>query len=136
MNHIKNHILPYTLIPLLILSISVSYFRFMVLHDNIVAYEGYCDETSESCFVGCEEEVDSLNECPADSIYYFTEVERYADDLVRLCSNSIIDCEEADYCTESETSCSIYYCDPELDIDEYTRESLCSSKNLLSPPSV
>lgn len=99
----------------------------MVLHDTIVSYEGYCDETTESCFVGCEEEINNQADCPEDSVYYFTEIERKASNLIKLCGDSIIDCETADYCPESEFDCTVTYCDPKFDLDEFTGETLCES---------
>ncbi|MCD5381566.1 MAG: hypothetical protein LR008_03255 [Candidatus Pacebacteria bacterium] len=96
------------LIPLLILTVVASYYRFLVLNDHPVAYEGFCDPYTEECFVGCEDD-----ECLEES--YYTEVERYAPTLLRLCGDDISDCEAANTCTENEDGCSVAYCEPEVD---------------------
>ena len=125
MQHLKDHLLSYVLVPLLILAAGASYYRFMVLHDHMVSYEGFCDPATESCFVGCEEEVDDIADCPTDLVFYYTEVERHATELYTHCGDSIIDCPEADYCTEDELdSCVVIYCDPLEDV------GLCDGEEL------
>lgn len=125
--HFRENILLYTLIPLIVLASTASYYRFMVIHDYIVSYEGTCDPALESCFVGCEDD-----ECTDE--YYYTRVERYAANLINFCGNDITDCEEANSCTSGENDCSITYCDPVTDLDQCddVDESL-NSIELLSP---
>lgn len=105
----KEHILFYTLLPLLVLTIGASYVRFMVVHDYLVAYEGDCDPVTNSCFVGCEDE-----ECTSE--YYYSLVQKHAVTLEAECGVDITDCEAASICTsDSDAECSITYCDPQLD---------------------
>ena len=52
---------------LLVLSVSASYYRFMVLQDYIVSTEVDCDPSIESCFVWiCDPEVDGEEMCTGD----------------------------------------------------------------------
>lgn len=105
--HFKDNILKYTLIPLCILFVGASYVRFMVVHDFVVSYEGICDESTESCFIGCEDE-----ECT--SLYYYTKIEKYAADVFSQCGEDITDCEYAFTCLASDRhDCKIEYCTPE-----------------------
>lgn len=106
--HFKKYFLVYTVIPLLILLAASSYYRFMVTHDYIVSYEGECDPVTENCFVDCEDE-----ECTAD--YYYTIVERHSVEIFNICGDDITDCEEANACPANSETCSVIYCDIELD---------------------
>lgn len=92
------------------------YYRFMVIHDYVVSYEGECDPYESSCFVGCENE-----ECTAE--YFYTKVERHASDLVNLCGDSILGCEFANICTSEELQCKIEYCSLD-DCDEVNKPNM------------
>jgi hypothetical protein len=94
-----------------ILFIGASYVRFIISHDYMVAYEGTCDEYTEGCFIGCEDE-----ECTAQ--YYYTKMQKYAPTLGEQCGKDITDCENANYCLEGEEKCTVTYCDAEIDGDE------------------
>ena len=102
--HLRKYILVYTILPLLILTASATYYRFVVSLDYRVSYEGRCDPLENNCFVGCEDD-----ECTSE--YYYTLVERYAKDLYNLCGEDISECEMADTCTSQESNCVISYCD-------------------------
>mgnify|MGYP000088151342 FL=1 len=106
----KRYILLYTIIPMLILAVSASYFRFMVSQDYLVTYEGFCDPYTESCFIYCEDET-------CTDPFYSTSITRKAAAVFSVCGEDITDCEAADVCTDNETECSVLYCDPILDID-------------------
>lgn len=111
--HFKKHVLSYTIWPLLILLVGSSYFKFIILQDFTVSYEGFCDPLVNSCFIECEE-FDENDKCLSE--YFYTYVEREASDLNALCGKDITDCPAADTCTVTETKCSITYCDPDNDI--------------------
>jgi len=107
----KKYVLVYSILPLLILLVGSSYLRFMVNHDYMVAYEGECDPVTNICFVGCEDD-----ECATE--YYYSQVLKYAPNLLGQCSNDITDCDSANIClNEDEGRCSITYCDPDFDGD-------------------
>jgi hypothetical protein len=105
----KKKILTYTIIPLIIFTAAVSYYRFVVISDFMVSYEGECDPEIESCFVDCADD-----ECSEE--YYYTEITRHHNEIESLCGEDITDCEAANSCQESE-ECEILYCDPETDED-------------------
>jgi hypothetical protein len=98
----------YLLLVFILITGVFSYFRFIVYHDYVVYYEGECDPTVESCFVGCEDD-----ECTNE--YPYSKVQKYAPDVIRECGNYITDCPEANICLPTDQECSITYCDPEID---------------------
>lgn len=103
----KKYFLLYTLIPLAVLSVASSYYRFMVTEEYLVEYEGDCDPEENNCFVGCEDDACS-------SEYYYSLVTKNASHLIAQCGNDISDCESAHIClAENSEECSISYCDPE-----------------------
>jgi hypothetical protein len=122
MESFKKHIFAYTLIPLTVMLVSASFYRFIVLHDYLVSYEIDCDPSSESCFIGCEDD-----ECTAE--YFYALIERRADDIYNLCGPNIVECEAALECSQSSTHCNITYCNP--DIDEEGTCSTIHSENSL-----
>ncbi len=83
-----------------------SYNRFLIKNDYMVGYEGECDPSFESCFVGCEDD-----ECTQE--YYYTEVQKYAPDLYKECGKDITDCDAANICLPEDNNCSVTYCNPE-----------------------
>ncbi|MFZ2252719.1 MAG: hypothetical protein WAW13_00930 [Minisyncoccia bacterium] len=107
----RNNFLLYTLALLFILMVSASYFRFLVMHDYVVAYEGTCDPATNNCFIGCTDD-----ECTEN--YYYSKVQKAAPDVFVQCGDDITDCEDANVClSEGDTQCSITYCDLETDGD-------------------
>lgn len=106
--HLKNNFLIYSILVLTIIAASASYYRFMVLGDYIVSYEGPCDPETESCYVDCEDE-----ECTTE--YYYTVIERNAAEIFEKCGEDITDCDAAYECQSDAAECSITYCDPEYD---------------------
>ncbi len=102
------HVFFYFVALVIVVSAVMSFYRFIVLNDYLVSYEGNCDPTTESCFVGCEDD-----ECTSE--YYYTEIIKYAPDLEKECGINITDCEAANICLPTDRECSITYCDPEID---------------------
>ena len=87
------------------MSITASYYRFLIIHDYTVEYEGNCNPEESSCFVGCEDE-----ECTVE--YYYTVVTKHASDLIEQCGADISDCESAHVCLPiGDKECSVTYCD-------------------------
>lgn len=102
--HIRRHILLYALLPLVLISGTASFYRFIVANDYIIEYEGACDPAVESCFVGCEDD-----EC--EEPYPYKYMHKYAADVREACGPDIADCEAASVCLPEDTECSIEYCD-------------------------
>ena len=102
----------------------------MVAHDYMVAYEGVCDSSTQSCFVGCNDDA-----C-ADA-YYYAKVQKYAVDLYAQCGKDITGCEAANACLPlNDRKCSITYCDPGTDGDAcemLTEESETQNGSQASP---
>ncbi len=91
---------------LLVLSFSATYYKNVVLKDYIVAYEYECNPSTESCFVGCEDDL-------CESEYYYALIEKMAYDVYQSCGNDVMDCSDAFICKDSDSFCDIVYCDPE-----------------------
>jgi len=104
------NILFYILIPATIMVVFISFHRFIINNDYIVSYEGVCDPMLESCFTGCADD-----ECTEE--YYYTNMQKYAADLLKECGEDITDCEEANICLPGDRDCSVIYCDSEIDED-------------------
>ena len=105
----RQHFFLCTLIAFLSFAVAVSYVRFMVLHDYVVAYEGDCDPYAESCFIGCEDD-----ECTEQ--YYYSSIQKYAPNVQAQCGTDITDCDAAYTClSEDGSDCEISYCDPVID---------------------
>lgn len=111
MSFFSEHWFKAILVAFIILFISASYMRFLVSHDYMVAYEGVCDEYTENCFIGCEDD-----ECTTE--YYYKKVQKYAPTLFVQCGPDITDCENANYCSEGEEKCAVTHCNTEIDSDE------------------
>ena len=121
--HFRKYILVYTLLPLVVLTIAASYYRFMVVMDYTVSYEGDCDPYTSDCFVGCEDDNCNVK-------YYYTKVKRYAHDFYNLCGDDVLQCEYFNACTSSEATCSISYCDSSYgECDVLDGTSLSSDAN-------
>jgi len=112
---LKEHILAYVLLPLIVILICASYFRFMVNNDYLVAYEGTCDPILHSCFVGCQDDDDSA---VCANTYYYDKVQKYAVDVYAQCGKDITECEAANIClSRNDRQCTITFCDPVIDGD-------------------
>ena len=97
----------YILLPVVVLVIALSFYRFIIAADYSVQYEGECDPAAQSCFVGCEDE-----ECTEE--YYYSIVEKHAIDLRNQCGPDITGCELAQTCLPDEVGCTVTYCDASL----------------------
>lgn len=120
MNKIKifNQFTLYAVIGLLILTISVSYYRFIVLHDYDVSYEIDCDPAQSSCYIGCEDE-----ECM--ETYFYARMQKYAPNIKNQCGLDITDCPDASECLPSDNGrCLITYCDIEAGDEECVNNSI------------
>lgn len=109
MNNFKNYILLWTLLPLMILFISASYYRFIVKNDYLVSYEAPCDENLNSCFIGCTDE-------SCAETYPYLLIERDANELNKICGEDVSNCPLADSCSlVNDKSCRVTYCEVTTD---------------------
>ncbi|HYE23135.1 MAG TPA: hypothetical protein VEA92_01630 [Candidatus Paceibacterota bacterium] len=100
----RQHLLAIVLLPLCLIAGIASYYRFIAQADYTVQFEGTCDPEVENCFVACEDD-----ECT--EVYYYTLVQKHAADVYAQCGPDITDCEAASVCLETDSTCSIEYCD-------------------------
>ena len=120
--HFRKYILVYTLLPLVVLTLAASYFRFMVALDYTVFYEGDCDPHKSDCFVGCEDD-------SCDMKYYYTQIERHAQDFYNLCGEDVAQCDYFNVCTIGEEECTISYCNsPYEDCDTFDNIDIPNSE--------
>ena len=116
MSSTKDTVLKYALLILFVALVASSYYRFIVLQDYYVLYEVSCDPYSQDCYIGCEDDL-------CEEEYHYALIERHAPAIHDLCGSDITDCEEAEFCAEDETDCSVMLCDPlEEECDELTYE--------------
>jgi capsular polysaccharide biosynthesis protein len=115
---LKKHILPFLIITLLVLAVSASYYRFVVINDFLVSYEGFCDTSSESCFAGSYYD----EKCECDITYNYKYVTKtatvYKKQMAECDNDPYLDpmyCEEVNHCTQDEDNCTIEYCDTKID---------------------
>ncbi|MFT7507386.1 MAG: hypothetical protein ACI92I_000536 [Acidimicrobiales bacterium] len=111
LQHLKYNFFPYILTILLILTVSASYYRFMVTYDYLVSYEGDCDPYSESCYEYCEDD-----EC-TEPLHY-TWITQSASTIKENCGDDVTMCDFAYECSPSEGDCAITYCDPKTEIEQ------------------
>ncbi len=100
---LKNFFFSITIFIFLILLLGASYVRFILNTDYLVLFEGECDPSVASCYQGCND-----NDC--NDIYYYKLIERDATELYQLCGPSVVDCDKAYTCDNSEKTCNILYC--------------------------
>jgi hypothetical protein len=108
MAHFKKYILIYTLLPLVLLMVATSYYRFMVLQDYTVGYEGMCDPYESSCYVYCEDEACS-------EPFYYSWMERNAGMLYDTCGELVTECDAAYECTNDDPTCYESFCKPQVE---------------------
>jgi hypothetical protein len=90
---------------LAVLTISASFYRYVVTKDFLVTYEIDCDPAISICYVGCEDDA-----CTEE--YYYQEIERYAPTLLGLCGADISECDAANTCMINEVQCTLASCNP------------------------
>jgi hypothetical protein len=102
--NLKKYFLLYTIIPLMVLSVASSYYRFMVIEDYIAEYEVDCNPEENTCFIGCEDDNCSIN-------YYYSVVTKKASNLLMQCGPDITNCQSAQTCLATDgEDCTINYC--------------------------
>jgi len=118
--HFRKHFFSYILIIAILANVGFSYYRFIIMHDYLVGYEGTCDPKTEKCFTGCTD--DACTES-----YYYSQMRKYEPDLFAECGVDITDCEEASVCLSNDRDCSITYCDEKTKTED--EECISGIKN-------
>lgn len=116
----KRYFLTLTLVPLLLITATATYYRFVVLKNYDITYEVECDPYMENCFASCEERA-------CEDPFYYKYITKHASDLSQLCGEDITDCPAAATCKEGQISCKVTYCfdDPQgcEDLDAEDKDS-------------
>jgi hypothetical protein len=124
----KSRILLVLLLSLIVLSVSASYYRFVVLQDYIVISEIDCDPSLESCFVWiCDPEVDGEDECtgdPADDTWYYKMAFRNAMFISDCDPDEDENCLPFECPISGEENCGQILCTEET-VGEYGYEEYC-----------
>jgi len=102
----KSKILMWVFIIALIISVGVTYYRYVIQRDYLIFAHAPCDPKTESCFYyECEE--DDL-EC---EIEYYKKIEKKAFNI-ELCDSEDPECQPL-VCKEGEADCEITSCSEE-----------------------
>lgn len=121
----KSKILFWTLGILVILSVSASYYRFMVLHDYLVQTEIDCDPSYESCFVWeCDTEEEECTGNPDEDTWYYKIAYRNEKNIPN-CSEEDEECDHFTCPEEGEEGCREVLCSPTT-LEEYHIETSCT----------
>ena len=99
---------------LIMTSVALTYYRYIVQRDYIIEAEMECDPYTEACFTYvCDPEVDGEDVCtgdPVEDTSYYKIINRNAKNIP-LCDPNAEDC-EAFVCPEGEEECEMILCDP------------------------
>lgn len=110
---LREHFFSVIIITLLVLLATASFYRFVVINDYLVSFEGECDPYSESCYEACEND-------KCEKMYYYSIIERNAAETRQLCgTTNVLECDAAYECQPDVEICSITYCDPEIEGNDY-----------------
>lgn len=117
---------------LIVLSVSASYYRFIVLHDYIIEAQVDCDPSSERCFVWeCDPSIEG--ECtgnPDEDTWYFKIAHRNAKNIIE-CDSDDKECLPFVCLEEKEESCSETLCTEETVATYSTYESCTNPDDFL-----
>ncbi len=102
---VQNNILKIVIILLMVLLTASAFYRFIIMQDYLVAYEGDCEPSTQSCFVYCEDD-----ECIEP--FYYSIIERRAYEVYEKCGADVTLCDDAYICPDNVAECEIIYCDP------------------------
>lgn len=110
---------------LILLSVSASYYRFMVLHDYLVQTEVDCDPTFESCFVWeCGAESEECTGNPDEDTWYYKIAYRNAKNIP-ACDAEDQKCDQFTCPEGGEAECREVLCS-EATLEEYHIDRACT----------
>ncbi|QQR65170.1 hypothetical protein IPH92_01135 [Candidatus Kaiserbacteria bacterium] len=110
---------------LIMLSVSASYYRFMVLHDYIIQNEVDCDPTYESCFVWeCDSDVEECTGNPDEDIWYYKIAYRNAKNIP-ACDAGEEACDQFTCPEGGEAECNEVLCTPAT-LEEHNIDQACT----------
>lgn len=98
---------------LVVVSIGVSYYKFVVIKDYAIRFQAECNPETEACFVDtCDPEAE---ECIGDveqDISYYKIIQRKAYRMP-LCDPNEEYCQRAMVCQKNEEDCEVIFCSDE-----------------------
>lgn len=149
---LKDHLLTLVILPLMVLFIASSYYRFMVMQDYTIGYEGDCNPYTQNCYYYCDEwdDADPDNDDECAEPFYYSWIDRHAGMIYNTCApeweaqceaaalcidgeeceaecnfGSVALCDAAYECGNGDESCFISFCDPESeDCEELTEADI------------
>jgi hypothetical protein len=101
---------------LILISVAVTFYRYVILKDYQIVAEVSCDPTEEICYfyegVVCDDPIDT--ECVPEEAYDYKIISKNAANIY-ACeqTDEKIDCGEELSCLEGEENCEYTYCDSE-----------------------
>ncbi len=117
-------ILTIVFVLLVLTSVGVAYYRYMVQNNFLVKYQTPCDPAVESCFVyECDPEADECTGDPEEDTTYYSLMYRLANNIPACDVEVEGDCDKAYTCPVGEEGCEIVTCNDETSVAE---ESDCS----------
>lgn len=123
----KSKILMWIFVGALIISVGVTYYRYVVKRDYIIFAHAPCDQTIESCFYTPCEEGDT--ECVPADVEYYKKINKKAFNI-ELCDSENPECQPL-VCQPNEKDCEITSCS-EDNIEEGEACSVASSTTVIS----
>lgn len=95
-------------------SVSITFYRIIILKDYQIVAEVSCDPAHEKCFIHeCDPTAEECSNNPAENISYYKKISKKAA-TIAACDNTQdkIGCDGELSCTDGEKNCSYTYCDP------------------------
>ena len=122
----KSKILFGVFVALIVLSVSASFYKFMVLQDYLVEAQVDCDPSVESCFVWeCDATAEECTGNPEEDIWYFKLAFRNAKNIP-LCEPLSDTCQQFECPAEGEVQCTEILCNAET-LAEYDLGETCTN---------
>jgi len=107
-------ILTMVFVVLVLGSVGVTYYRYIVQKDFLVKYETPCEPSEEACFVyECDLEADECTGNPEEDTTYYSLMYRKAYNIPECDVEVEGDCDDAYVCPDGEEGCSVVTCTEE-----------------------
>lgn len=120
-----SRILTVVFVLLLVTSVGVAYYRYMVQENFLVKYQTPCDPVVESCFVyECDPEAEECTGNPEEDTTYYSLMYRLAKNIPACDVNVERDCDSAYICPIGEEKCEIVVCNDDMSLEE---EAACTN---------
>ncbi len=120
-----SRILTIIFVLLVLTSVGVAYYRYMVQENFLVKYQTPCDPALESCFVyECDPEAEECTGNPEEDTTYYSLMYRLAKNIPACDVNVEGDCDAAYTCAAGEQKCEMVVCNDDTSLEE---EASCTN---------